>query len=58
MRQHNLQPGDCVAIKRTFNDALHIVINPDSPADGREVRHACIPLHIGLLLIRPSRPAT
>ena len=37
MRQHNLQAGDCVAIKRTFDDQLHIVINPDTPADGRDV---------------------
>lgn len=32
MRQHRLQPGDCIAIKRTYNDLLHIVINPDAPA--------------------------
>lgn len=37
IRQHNLQPGDCVAIKRTFDDQLHIVINPDTPANGRDV---------------------
>ena len=37
IQQHNLQPGDCIAIKRTYDDMLHIVINPDAPANGREV---------------------
>lgn len=37
LQQHNLKPGDCVAIKRTYDDLLHIVINPDAPADVREV---------------------
>lgn len=37
MRQHHLQPGDCIAIKRTYDDLLHIVINPDAPAHGCEV---------------------
>ncbi|KAL3157100.1 hypothetical protein ABBQ38_001346 [Trebouxia sp. C0009 RCD-2024] len=31
MRQHRLQPGDCIAIKRTYNDLLRVVINPDAP---------------------------
>jgi len=37
LQQHNLKPGDCIAIKRTYDDLLHIVINPDAPADVREV---------------------
>jgi len=37
LQQHNLKPGDCIAIKRTYDDLLHIVINPDAPADLREV---------------------
>jgi len=37
LQQHNLKPGDCIAIERTYDDLLHIVINPDAPADVREV---------------------
>ncbi len=37
LQQHNLKPGDCIAIKRTYDDLLHIVINPEAPADVREV---------------------
>ncbi|KAL0049880.1 hypothetical protein WJX82_011620 [Trebouxia sp. C0006] len=33
LQQHNLKPGDCIAIKRTYDDLLHIVINADAPAD-------------------------
>ncbi|KAL0034314.1 hypothetical protein WJX77_008756 [Trebouxia sp. C0004] len=36
LQQHNLKPGDCIAIKRTYDDLLHVVINPDAPANVRE----------------------
>ncbi|KAL0032413.1 hypothetical protein WJX79_010192 [Trebouxia sp. C0005] len=36
LQQHNLKPGDCIAIKRTYDNLLRIVINPDAPADVRE----------------------
>ena len=42
MRQHRLQPGDCIAIKRTYNDLLHIVINPDAPASEVGLPHTLL----------------
>ncbi|KAA6418689.1 MAG: hypothetical protein FRX49_11342, partial [Trebouxia sp. A1-2] len=36
LQQHNLKPGDCIAIKRTYDNLLRLVINPDAPADVRE----------------------
>lgn len=37
LRQHSLKAGDCIAIKRVYDDSLNIVINPDTNAEGKQV---------------------
>lgn len=37
LRQYNVKAGDCLTIKRMYNDSLKILINPEDFAEGRQV---------------------
>ena len=51
LRQHDVKAGDCIAIKRMWDDSLRILINPEDLAEGRQVR--CSPAYA--LLLFPKR---
>ena len=50
LRQHDVKAGDCIAIKRMWDDSLRILINPEDLAEGRQVR--CSPAYALLLFIK------
>ena len=46
LRQHDVKAGDCIAIKRMWDDSLRILINPEDLAEGRQVRCSCTPFAV------------